>query len=193
LLRIYNLEDGTILYLHHVEELRYFTPSTLSHQEVVNLILLLIEKAKLYKNVVLITSLVTKVPINGIRVIEIPLPDKNAIIEMLKYYLRKVSVPPEVDLFYLAEHLKGYNAGNLALLCRSVINLAFCESIKNKRELKSDEEEEEEKDLVVQTWHFEYIVRKPYSGISSQNNFTIPAPPATGSNFTNNDDDDLYS
>ena len=67
------------------------------------------------------------------RMIEVPLPDKKARLEILKVHTRKMPLAKDVKLEKLAEKTEGYSGADIAAVCREAAMSALREDINAKQ------------------------------------------------------------
>jgi len=73
------------------------------------------------------------------QLIYIPLPDLKSRRQILRAVLRKSPVAKDVDLDFLADHLKGYSGADITEICQRACKLAIKESIEKLREREKDQ------------------------------------------------------
>jgi len=92
------------------------------------------------------------------QLIYIPLPDLKSRRQILRAVLRKSPISKDIDLDFLADHLKGYSGADITEICQRCCKLAIKESIEKIRERAEHENAmEEEVDPVpeITKKHFE--------------------------------------
>jgi len=83
--------------------------------------------------------------------LEIPLPDEESLIEILKIHLKDKPVSRDVDLRALAKQLLGYTGADVEFLCQRATLIAIREYLSNKRKkltIKQSTIEKAKKELI---------------------------------------------
>jgi transitional endoplasmic reticulum ATPase len=92
------------------------------------------------------------------RLIEIPLPDKNARLEIFRIHTRKKPLSEDVSLEKLAEMTEGFTGADIAAVCETASMLAIREHIEKYKDEKVASEKADE--LKITMKHFEEAMSK---------------------------------
>jgi transitional endoplasmic reticulum ATPase len=92
------------------------------------------------------------------RLIEIPLPDKNARLEIFRIHTRKKPLSEDVSLEKLAEMTEGFTGADIAAVCETASMLAIREHVEKYKDEKVASEKADE--LKITMKHFEEAMSK---------------------------------
>ena len=116
------------------------------------------------------------------RLLEVPLPDNDAIREILRIHMAKKPVDNSVDIEKLVELVKGYSGADIASLVNAAAMSAIREHITNNRSEQKTIKKEQTKSLgdnenrkfplTISMKHFEDALKKVKRSISVPNNQT---------------------
>lgn len=116
------------------------------------------------------------------RLLEVPLPDNDAIREILRIHMAKKPVDNSVDIEKLVELVKGYSGADIASLVNAAAMSAIREHITNNRSEQTTIKKEQAKSLgdnenrkfplTISMKHFEDALKKVKRSISVPNNQT---------------------
>ncbi len=116
------------------------------------------------------------------RLLEVPLPDNDAIREILRIHMAKKPVDNSVDIEKLVELVKGYSGADIASLVNAAAMSAIREHITNNRSEQKTIKKEQTKSLgdnenrkfplTISMKHFEDALKKVKRSISVANNQT---------------------
>lgn len=116
------------------------------------------------------------------RLLEVPLPDNDAIREILRIHMAKKPVDNSVDIDKLVELVKGYSGADIASLVNAAAMSAIREHITNNRSEQKTIKKEQAKSLgdnenrkfplTISMKHFEDALKKVKRNISVPNNQT---------------------
>lgn len=116
------------------------------------------------------------------RLLEVPLPDNDAIKEILKIHMSKKPVDNTVDIEKLVELVKGYSGADIASFVNAAAMSAIRDHIANNRAQKTDDKEETQAKnegekqyptrrirLTISMKHFEEALKKVRKKVTIQN------------------------
>lgn len=109
------------------------------------------------------------------RMLEIPLPDKDARKEILKIHTKKKPIDPTIELDKLVELTKGYSGADIAAMVNAAAMSSIKEYVVNKRgdnPVAPNKEADNQKDkvsLTISLKHFEAATKKIKKNISLSN------------------------
>jgi katanin p60 ATPase-containing subunit A1 len=105
--------------------------------------------------------------------IYIPLPDREARVNLLQIALQEVKLHEDVDMELLASQLEGYSGADITNICREAAMMPLRECIKNKQRTVAGFEMSDltksELDLSIRLEHFQTAIKKTSPSVSQSN------------------------